>query len=72
MLNVTQLPRIFIHTENGQRLRLTDPNPALSAEGVCNHYANLYAILTTAKIKGPEIRNDFQEFEFVSTIGTKG
>ncbi|WP_454801439.1 PRTRC system protein C [Mucilaginibacter phyllosphaerae] len=72
MLNVKKLPRVFIHTENGEKLRLEDPNDSLSPEGVCNHFSNLYAILTTAKIVGPEIRNDVQEFEFVSTIGTKG
>lgn len=72
MLDVNKLPRVFIHTENGQKVRLDDPNEDLSPEAVCNHFSNLYAILTTAKIVGPEIRDDVQEFEFVSTIGTKG
>ena len=72
MLNVKKLPRVFVHTHEGTRIRLDDPNENLSPEGVCNHYAGLYAILTTAKISGPVIRDDHQEFEFVSTIGTKG
>lgn len=29
-------------------------------------------ILTTAKIEGPEIRNDAIQYKFVSIIGTKG
>jgi PRTRC genetic system protein C len=72
MLDVKKLPRVFIHTENGNKIRLEDPNEALSPEAVCNHFSNLYAILTVAKIVGPEIRDDFQEYEFVSSIGTKG
>lgn len=72
MLTSTVLPRVFIHTENGQKITLTDPNEDFSPEAVCNHYANLYAILTTAKIQGPEINGDCREYEFVSTIGTKG
>lgn len=72
MLATKLMPRIFVHTENGQKLRLSDPNTDFSPEAVCNHYANLYAILTTAKIFGPEIKQDCLEYEFVSTIGTKG
>ncbi|MEO7213885.1 MAG: PRTRC system protein C [Mucilaginibacter sp.] len=72
MLVTKLLPRIFIHSENGQKIRLTDPNEEFSPEAVCNHYANLYAILNNAKISGPEINNDCREYEFVSTIGTKG
>jgi len=72
MLATKLLPRVFIHTENNQKVRLSDPNEDFSPEAVCNHYANLYAILTTAKIVGPEINNDCREYEFVSTIGTKG
>jgi PRTRC genetic system protein C len=72
MLASTIIPRIFIHTEDGQKIRLSDPNTDFSPEAVCNHYANLYTILTTAKISGPEIKHDCIEYEFVSTIGTKG
>lgn len=72
MLTTKLLPRVFIHTEHGQKLRLSDPNPDFSPEAVCNHYSGLYPVLTTAKIKGPEISHDYREYEFVSTIGTKG
>lgn len=72
MLQTTLLERIFIHKDNGQEVRLTDPDTNLSPEEVCNFYAGLYAILTTAKIVGPEIKKDAIEYQFVSTIGTKG
>jgi len=72
MLDVKKLPRVFIHTENNERIELEDFNEDWSPEAICNHYSNLYAMLTTAKVVGPEIKNDRQVFEFVSTIGTKG
>lgn len=72
MLLTQILPRVFIHKENGQEVRLTDPDTNLSPGDVCNFYAGLYSILTTAKITGPEIKNDTIEYQFVSTIGTKG
>jgi len=72
MLLAEILPRVFVHKENGQEVRLTDPDTKLSPDEVCNFYAGLYAILTTAKIVGPEIKKDAIEYKFVSTIGTKG
>lgn len=72
MLLTEILPRVFIHEQDGQEIRLTDPDTNLSPEAVCNFYAGLYAILTTAKIVGPEIKKDAVEYQFVSTIGTKG
>jgi PRTRC genetic system protein C len=72
MLTATQLPRIFIHTENHQEIRLTDPAEKLSVEAVLNFYSGTYPALTTAKIEGPEIVNDEIVYRFVSTLGTKG
>jgi PRTRC genetic system protein C len=72
MLETKLLPRVFVHTENGQKIKLTDPNEDFSPEAVCNYYANLYAILNNAKITGPEFVDDHREYEFVSTIGVKG
>jgi PRTRC genetic system protein C len=70
MLLTEILPRVFIHKENGQEIRLPDPDKNFSPEAVCNHYSALYAILTTAKITGPEIKKDAVEYQFVSTLGT--
>ncbi|HUN01231.1 MAG TPA: PRTRC system protein C [Niabella sp.] len=72
MLQTTQLQRIFLHSDNGQEIQLTDPAEKLSPEAVLNFYANTYPILTTAKIEGPEIKNDAVQYRFVSTLGTKG
>jgi PRTRC genetic system protein C len=72
MLVTTNLNRIFILKEKGQEIRLNDPGDNWNAEAVLNFYANTYPILTTAKITGPEIKNDEIEYRFETTMGTKG
>lgn len=72
MLLVNSLGRVFLHTEKGTDLELSDPSESLSPEAVLNFYAQTYPVLTTAKIEGPEIVNDKVRFKFVSTVGTKG
>jgi len=72
MLRVNTLNRVFLFTEKGQDLKLTDPSGSFSPEAVLNFYAQTYPILTTARIDGPEIIDDELQFKFVSTIGTKG
>jgi len=71
MLLATQLERVFI-LNNGQEIRLTDPEPKWSVEAVMNFYANTYPILTTAKVSAPQTRNDTVEYRFESVMGTKG
>lgn len=66
------LPRIFLHKENGQDIRLTDPNEQFTINEVQNFYAGTYPILTNAKVIGPDIRDDEAQYRFESTIGTKG
>jgi PRTRC genetic system protein C len=72
MLLTTLLPRVFIHKENGQEVRLADPGTEFSPEAVLNFYSGTYPILTTAQVNGPEIRRDEVQYTFVSTIGIKG
>lgn len=72
MLLATQLERVFILKDNGQEIRLTDPEPKWSVEAVMNFYANTYPILTTAKVSAPQIRNETVEYRFESVMGTKG
>ena len=72
MLLVNNLERVFLFTEKGNELKLTDPSVSFSPEAVLNFYSQTYPILTTAKIEGPEIKDDEVQFKFVSTIGTKG
>ena len=66
------LPRIFLHKENGQEIRLTDPNDAFTITDVQNFYAGTYPVLTNAKIIGPEIKDDEAVYRFESMMGTKG
>ncbi|HRB71483.1 MAG: PRTRC system protein C [Flavobacterium sp.] len=72
MLLATQLKRVFILTENGQEIKLSDPEPQWSCEAVMNFYSNMYPILTTAKISAPQIIGDAVQYHFESAMGTKG
>lgn len=71
-MTVHPLKRIFLHKENGQEIRLADPGAEFTPADVQNFYAGMYAILTNAKITGPEILNDEMQYRFESTMGTKG
>ncbi|SUX48828.1 PRTRC system protein C [Chryseobacterium indoltheticum] len=72
MLLATQLERVFILKDNGQEIRLNDPEPKWKVESVMNFYANMYPILTTAKVSAPQIKDDAIEYKFESVMGTKG
>lgn len=72
MLLATQLERVFILSDKGQQIKLTDPEPKWSVEAVMNFYANSYPILTTAKVSVPVIRDDTVQYRFESVMGTKG
>ena len=72
MLLATQLERVFILNDKGQDIGLTDPEPRWSVEAVMNFYANMYPILTTAKVSAPQIKDDAVEYKFESVMGTKG
>ena len=72
MLQTTLLERIFIHKDNGQEVRLTDPGETFNPDMVLNFYSGTYPVLTNARIVGPEIKNDEIQYRFESTMGTKG
>ena len=72
MLLATLLERVFILKENGQEIKLTDPEPKWSVEAVMNFYANTYPILTTAKVSAPQFKDDTIQYKFESVMGTKG
>lgn len=72
MLTTTTLPRIFLMKEQEQERRLNDPGIELSPGAVLNFYANTFPILTTAKIIGPEFKNDEIVYKFETVMGTKG
>jgi PRTRC genetic system protein C len=71
-MKVHVLPRVFLHRENGQEIRLTDPNENFTIADVQNFFAGTYPVLTNAKIIGPEFKNDEAQYRFESTMGTKG
>lgn len=72
MLLATELERVFIIIDKGQEIKLNDPEPKWSVEAVMNFYANIYPILTTAKVSAPAIRDDTVQYTFESVMGTKG
>ena len=72
MLLATQLERVFILTDKGQEIKLTDPEPKWSVQAVLNFYSNTYPMLTTAIISAPLIKEDTVQYRFESAIGTKG
>ncbi len=72
MLTSSILKRVFLFKQDGQEITLTDPSDKFSAEAVLNFYANTYPILTTAKIIGPEIKDDTVQYRFETIMGTKG
>jgi len=72
MLIATQLERVFLLNDKGQKIKLTDPEPKWSVDAVMNFYANTYPILTTAKVSAPVIRDDTVQYRFESVMGTKG
>lgn len=72
MLLATELERVFIITDKGQQIKLSDPEPKWSIEAVMNFYATTYPILTTAKVSAPVINEDTLQYTFESVMGTKG
>lgn len=71
-MKVNILKRVFLYRENGQELKLTDPNEEFTIADVQNFFAGTYPVLTNAKVIGPEIRDDEAQYRFESTMGTKG
>lgn len=72
MLIANQLPRVFLFEHQGTNLELTDPSIQMTPDRVLQFYAATYPELTTAKMEGPEIKNDRVEYRFQTTLGTKG
>ena len=71
-MKVNLLKRVFLHKENGQEIKLTDPNEGFTVADVQNFFAGTYPVLTNAKVFGPEIKDDEMQYRFESTMGTKG
>jgi PRTRC genetic system protein C len=72
MLIANSMERVFLFKYKQKEITLSDPETSMTAENVLNFYSQTYPVLTTAKLKGPEIINDQVVYKFVPTIGTKG
>ncbi len=72
-LQVNNLPRVFkVCVGNGEMV-LDDPNPNLTPEEVQAHFAALYPEVASAKVEGPILKEDKQEFILRSgSVGVKG
>jgi PRTRC genetic system protein C len=66
------LPRVFSLMENGEEIRLSDPNPTWDPDAVLNYYMPLHPILANAKVQKSFIEDDAEIFKFPSTLGIKG
>jgi len=67
-MEVTELKRVFKHGD----IKLEDPNREISKDDVLDFYSNQYAELTNAHVTGPTVINDTLQYEFSTSVGTKG
>lgn len=67
-IEVTGLVRIFKYKGNV----LADPAPEMTADEVLQFYSNSYPELTTSNVHGQLNEQGAMEYEFKTTIGTKG
>jgi len=72
-LQVTEVEKTFKFTpKNGKPVVLEGHNPNFSPEEVLSFHAHAYPELTTATIAGPKMTDNGAEYEFKTTVGTKG
>ena len=71
-LEIKGMTRSFKFKKGPGYIILHDPDQDISPDMVMGSYSNMYPELTTAAVHGPVIREDMTEYEFKTTIGTKG
>lgn len=71
-LEIKGMKRTFKMKKNSKEIVLDDPNVNMSPAEVMDFYSMNYPELTTATVHGPLIKEDMVEYEFKTTIGTKG
>lgn len=67
-LNIQNVKRIFKYGS----IELPDPDPIMTPDEVMVFYSNHYPELTTSNVHGPKMNGDNVEYEFKTTVGTKG
>jgi PRTRC genetic system protein C len=68
MAEVSKLDRVFKFDNK----TLKDPDSSMSTDDVLNFYSNQYPELNNAKVSGPVVKDDKLEYEFSTSVGTKG
>ena len=66
------MTRSFKCKKGPEYVTLSDRGTDFTPDMVMNYYSNMYPELTTATVHGPLIKEDMVEYEFKTTIGTKG
>jgi PRTRC genetic system protein C len=68
MAEVNKLERVFKFKDK----TLKDPDETLSTNEILDFYSNQYPELNNAKVSGPVVKDDKLEYEFSTSVGTKG
>ena len=68
MAEVSKLKRVFKHKDR----ILPDPDINMSTDDVLDFYSNQYPELNNSKVSGPTPKDDVLEYEFSTSVGTKG
>ena len=67
-MEALELKRVFKHGD----IILEDPNSSISKDDVLDFYSNQYPELTNAHVTGPTVIDDKLQYEFSTSVGTKG
>lgn len=67
-IQTTELARMF----NFNGIELPDPDPAKTPLQVRDFWAQTYAVLTSAVVEGPTIKNGMAHYEFLKAVRDKG
>ena len=71
-LEIKGMTRSFKFKKGTEYITLHDPDPNISPDMVMHYYSNMHMHLNTATLHAPAIRAEITEYEFKTTIGTKG
>jgi PRTRC genetic system protein C len=74
-MKISELKRVFKFKKDSKDIVLSDPNPNMSADQVMDFYSSSYPELTTSTVNKNGVlskNGDALDFEFETTLGTKG
>lgn len=70
-LETTEIQRVFKMNIGETIETLTDPNPLMTANEVCDFFSGQYPELTNATIENKGLIDDLLVYEFKTILGTK-